>query len=362
MKLIGVVGARPNFMKIAPLAKALEGHPAVQFILLHTGQHYDEKMSGLFFEELGIKQPDIYLGVGSNTHARQVADIMVKFEDVCQQEKPDAIMVVGDVNSTMACSIVAAKLCIKIIHLEAGLRSFDRSMPEEINRLVTDVLADILLTPSADADANLLREGVSPEKIHRVGNIMIDTLLQFLPLANQKSGILQSLKLNKQGYVLVTLHRPSNVDSPENLEAILKLLDAQSKKIPIVFPIHPRTKKKIEEYHLNRFTEKLITSEPLGYFDFQVLMSNAKVVLTDSGGVQEETTALQIPCITIRKNTERPVTEEVGTNIVTGLNMERVNLLLEEVRQGKWKKSAVPELWDGNTANRILEIISKIYL
>lgn len=360
MKLIGVVGARPNFMKIAPLSKLLEGHSSIQFLLLHTGQHYDEKMSDLFFRELGIKQPDIYLGVGSNTHAKQVADIMVKFEDICVKESPDAILVVGDVNSTMACSIVAAKMGIKIIHLEAGLRSFDRTMPEEINRLVTDVLADILLTPSPDADANLLREGVSPDKIYRVGNIMIDTLFQFLPVASVKSNILQTLELIKQGYILVTLHRPSNVDDLVNLKAILELLNEKAKEIPIVFPVHPRTMKKIKEYNLNSLISNIITTEPLGYFDFQVLMSNSKLVITDSGGVQEETTALSIPCITLRENTERPITSDVGTNVVTGLNLNRVKALIEDANNKNWKKSSVPELWDGQTAQRVVEVLLKM--
>jgi UDP-N-acetylglucosamine 2-epimerase (non-hydrolysing) len=361
MKLIGVVGARPNFMKIAPLSKLLEGHPTIQFLLLHTGQHYDEKMSDLFFRELNIKQPDIYLGVGSNTHARQVADIMVKFEDVCLVERPDAIIVVGDVNSTMACSIVAAKLGIKIIHLEAGLRSFDRSMPEEINRLVTDVLSDYYLTPSIDADENLKKEGVNPRQIFRVGNIMIDTLLQFLPVAKRDSKILQKLNLINQEYILVTLHRPSNVDDISNLKSILELLAEKSNSIKIVFPIHPRTLKKIQEFDLSGLLLNIVVTEPLGYLDFQMLMSGAKLVVTDSGGVQEETTALQIPCITMRESTERPITESVGTNVVTGLNLKKVNQLISDAQNGIWKNAEVPELWDGKTAVRIVEFLeSKI--
>jgi UDP-N-acetylglucosamine 2-epimerase (non-hydrolysing) len=357
MKLIGVVGARPNFMKIAPLSKLLEGHDKIQFLLLHTGQHYDEKMSDLFFKELNIKQPDIFLGVGSNTHARQVADIMVKFEDVCLSEKPDAIIVVGDVNSTMACSIVAAKLGIKVIHLEAGLRSFDRAMPEEINRLVTDVLSDYYLTPSADADENLLREGVDSKKIFRVGNIMIDTLLQFLPIAQRDSEILQTLDIEKQKYILVTLHRPSNVDDISNLKSILELLAERANSVKVVFPIHPRTFKKIHEFELGYLLSDIIVLEPLGYLDFQQLMSNAKLVITDSGGVQEETTALQIPCITMRESTERPITETVGTNVVTGLSLDRVKALLDDAQKGIWKSAEVPELWNGKTAERILEFL-----
>jgi len=357
MKLIGVVGARPNFMKIAPLSKLLENHPKIKFILLHTGQHYDEKMSDLFFKELNIKQPDIQLGVGSNTHARQVADIMVKFEDVCLQEKPDAILVVGDVNSTMACSIVAAKMGIKIIHLEAGLRSFDRSMPEEINRLVTDVLSDYYLTPSIDADENLLREGISAAKIFRVGNIMIDTLLNFLPIAKKDSKILTDLGVKEGNYILVTLHRPSNVDDINNLKAILELLDSKDSHIKIVFPIHPRTRNKITTYQLDNLLQNLIVTEPLGYLDFQRLLSGAKLVITDSGGVQEETTALQIPCITMRENTERPITESVGTNVVTGLNLGKVNQLINDAQKGIWKSAEVPELWDGKTALRVVEFL-----
>lgn len=360
MKLIGVVGARPNFMKIAPLSKVLEGHPKIKFVLVHTGQHYDEKMSDLFFRELNIKQPDIHLEVGSNTHAKQVADIMVKFEEVCQLEKPDAIMVVGDVNSTMACSIVAAKLGIKIIHLEAGLRSFDKSMPEEINRMVTDVLTDVFLTPSVDADENLLREGVSPAKIFRVGNIMIDTLHEFLPIAIANSQILSQLNLQDGEYILVTLHRPSNVDEIHNLQSIIAFLASKTRQSKIVFPVHPRTQKKILEYGLEALMQNIITTEPLGYLDFQRLMSGAKLVITDSGGVQEETTALQIPCITLRDNTERPITETVGTNIVTGLNIHKLEELFALIQSNKWKPSSIPDLWDGKTAERVKGVLENI--
>ena len=356
-KIINIVGARPNFMKIAPLMEAYKSCPLIEPLLLHTGQHYDYKMSELFFTELGIKEPDIYLNIGSDTQAKQVARIMTAFEDVCIAQKPDAILVAGDVNSTMACSLVAAKLGIKIIHLEAGLRSFDRSMPEEINRLITDVLANILLTPSADANQNLINEGISPDKIHLVGNIMIDTLFKFLPIAKQ-SEILNTLQLENKDYMLVTLHRPSNVDERSSLKKILETLHDISSTVQVVFPVHPRTMKNIAAFDLLPFLKGLIITEPLGYYDFQKLMSGARLVVTDSGGIQEETTALRIPCITLRENTERPVTITLGTNELIGLDMQQLKELTDKAMKGEWKPGSVPELWDGNTASRIVELIS----
>jgi len=356
VKIINIVGARPNFMKIAPLMDAYKNHKEIKPLLVHTGQHYDRQMSDDFFSELNIPRPDISLGIGSDTQAKQVARIMMAFEDVCLAEKPDAILVVGDVNSTMACSLVAGKMGIRIIHLEAGLRSFDRSMPEEINRMVTDTLADLLLTPSADANENLIREGISEEKIHLVGNIMIDTLLKFLPLA-ENSGILKKLNLKQQEYMLVTLHRPSNVDAGCSLEKILKTLNQLSEKIQIVFPVHPRTLKSIHSCNLEKYLKNIITTEPLGYLDFQRLMSASKLVVTDSGGIQEETTVLKIPCITLRENTERPVTITIGSNELIGTDMEKLVFFSERAIENNWKPSGIPPLWDGNTAHRVLDVL-----
>jgi UDP-N-acetylglucosamine 2-epimerase (non-hydrolysing) len=359
MKIINVVGARPNFMKIAPIMDAMAKSKKINPILLHTGQHYDEKMSDLFFNELQIPKPDIYLGVGSLSHAKQVARIMELFDDICINEKPDGVLVVGDVNSTMACSLVAAKYGIKIIHVEAGLRSFDRNMPEEINRLVTDSIADLLLTPSADADENLLREGVAPDKIEMVGNVMIDTLYKFMPKF-EHSRILEQMGLEPKGYVLVTLHRPSNVDEKNSLENILNVFTEISKKAKVVFPIHPRTLKNIKQFGLEEKInkmEKLILCEPLGYIDFQRLMSKSGLVITDSGGVQEETTVLGIPCITVRENTERPVTISRGSNELTGNNYEKITSLATDAFNGKWKKCEIPELWDGKASERIVKVL-----
>ena len=359
MKIINIVGARPNFMKIAPIMDAMKKSSVINPILLHTGQHYDEKMSALFFKELKISEPDIYLGVGSESHAKQVAHIMEKFDDVCNTEKPDAILVVGDVNSTMACSLVASKLGIKIIHLEAGLRSFDRTMPEEINRIVTDSLADLLFTPSKDGNENLLKEGISPDKIFLVGNIMIDTLFRFLPVI-EKSSIIQELDLIPQQYLLVTLHRPSNVDQKESLEKILNTFQKIQQKIKIVFPVHPRTKKNMNELGFSGMIDNmknLIITEPLGYLDFQRLMTKSKAVITDSGGIQEETSVLKIPCITLRENTERPVTVSEGSNVLVGSDMNKLLTMVEKILNNKWKSGHVPKLWDGKTAERVIEII-----
>ncbi len=363
MKIINVVGARPNFMKIAPVMSAMEKSTRIEPLLLHTGQHYDAKMSSLFFDELNIRKPDIYLGVGSDTHAKQVAKIMDKFDDIAAEYKPDAILVVGDVNSTMACSIVAAKLGIKIIHLEAGLRSYDRTMPEEINRIVTDSLADLLLTPSEDGTTNLLKEGINPSKIHLVGNIMIDTLFHFLPLC-EKSNIMNTLNLSKDDFALVTLHRPSNVDEKESLEAILNTLNIIQQKIKIVFPVHPRTTHKIKDFGLETLVssmQNLTITEPIGYLDFQKLMSNSKFVITDSGGIQEETTALKIPCITVRENTERPITIWEGSNELAGTDMKKVLQLSEKALNNQWKSSTIPALWDGKTSSRVVNAIEDYF-
>lgn len=358
MKLINVVGARPNFMKIAPLMSELNSHKDIETILLHTGQHYDEKMSNLFFEELGIPKPNINLGIGSNSQAKQVASIMEKFDDVTDSIKPDAILVVGDVNSTMACSLVAVKKGIKIIHLEAGLRSFDRTMPEEINRIVTDSIADLLLVPSRDAIDNLKKEGIDESKIFLVGNIMIDTLFHFMDKIDNFK-ILNDYNLGNKGFGLVTLHRPSNVDDPVILENIIKSLVDISNDIRLIFPIHPRTRKNIQTFGLTHLlnSNNLILTEPLGYLDFQKLMVNSKFVITDSGGVQEETTALKIPCITMRENTERPITAIEGTNEVIGRNTYKMKELANDAINGIWKDSIIPQYWDGKTAKRVVKTI-----
>jgi UDP-N-acetylglucosamine 2-epimerase (non-hydrolysing) len=354
MKIINVVGARPNFMKIAPIVEEMKKVPEIGALLIHTGQHYDEGMSDVFFHDLGIPVPDVYLGVGSGTHAEQTGRIMVEFEKVCLEHQPDLVVVVGDVNSTMACSIVAAKLLIPVAHVEAGLRSFDRTMPEEINRLVTDALARLLFTTSRDADENLKREGIDPQKIHFVGNVMIDTLLKHREKASRLD-TLSKFDVRPGHFALVTLHRPSNVDEPDTLRGVLEALHEISKTMPVILPIHPRTAKRVEEFGLSM--DGIRTSEPLGYLEFLNLMSNAGVVLTDSGGLQEETTILRVPCLTLRHNTERPVTITAGTNIMVGPDKQRILDAMRRIRQGDWKPSGPPELWDGRAAERIVRVI-----
>jgi UDP-N-acetylglucosamine 2-epimerase (non-hydrolysing) len=349
MKILNVVGARPNFMKIAPIAEEMRKAPDLTGILVHTGQHYDEGMSDVFFRDLGIPVPDVHLGVGSGSHAEQTARIMVEFEKVCTREKPDLVVVVGDVNSTMACTIVAAKLLIPVAHVEAGLRSFDRRMPEEVNRLVTDALATLLFTTSRDADENLKREGADPSKIHFVGNVMIDTLLK----QRQKAAELHVEKPKQ--YALVTLHRPSNVDDPKVLGPILEALQQISKTMPVLFPIHPRTQKRVGDFGLSMDGIRMM--EPLGYLEFLNLESTASVVLTDSGGLQEETTILGVPCLTLRHNTERPVTIEHGTNIMVGPDKSRILEAFRRIVNGDWKPSGPPEFWDGHAAERIVRVI-----
>jgi UDP-N-acetylglucosamine 2-epimerase (non-hydrolysing) len=361
VKILVIAGARPNFMKIAPIMNAMKSSKRLEAILVHTGQHYDVQMSTMFFEELQIPLPDISLEVGSDTQARQVARIMERFEPVCAAQKPQAILVVGDVNSTMACSIVAAKMNIRVIHVEAGIRSRDRSMPEEINRMVTDAISDILLPPSRDAVENLLAEGHSASKIHLVGNIMIDTLLNSKAKID-KSDILEKLGLKENGFVSLTLHRPSNVDNKENFKKILAALEIIQLEIPIVFPIHPRTRKMITELGISNYIggmKNLILSEPMGYFDFGKLISASRFVLTDSGGIQEETTVYGIPCITLRENTERPVTIWEGTNELAGCDTQKIISFARKIMDGQWKTGKVPDLWDGHSAQRIIEVLEK---
>ncbi len=349
MKILNVVGARPNFMKIAPIVEEMKKAPGLSCVLVHTGQHYDEGMSDVFFRDLDIPVPDVHLGVGSGSHAEQTARIMVEFERVCSHQRPDLVVVVGDVNSTMACTIVAAKLRIPAAHVEAGLRSFDRSMPEEINRVVTDALAELLFTTSRDADENLKHEGVAASKIHFVGNVMIDTLLRHREKA-------AALEIDKPAqYALVTLHRPSNVDDPAVLESILKALSEISRRVPVLFPIHPRTAKRVHEFGFS--TQGIRTMDPLGYLEFLNLESTATVVLTDSGGLQEETTILGVPCLTLRHNTERPVTINHGTNTVVGTDPERILDAFQRIINRDWKPSGPPEYWDGHAAERIVRVI-----
>jgi UDP-N-acetylglucosamine 2-epimerase (non-hydrolysing) len=362
LKIINVVGARPNFMKVAPLVDAMKREPDKYLpLVVHTGQHYDSKMSDSFFQDLELPDPDVHLGVGSGSHAAQTAAVMERFEPVVLREKPDWVLVVGDVNSTIACALVCVKLGIKVAHVEAGLRSRDRTMPEEINRLLTDQISDLLLTPSADADANLRAEGIPEERIKLVGNVMIDSLLKHLERARQ-SPIKSQLGVKEKEYAVLTLHRPSNVDNPEVFGRILQSLETISNSLPIVFPVHPRTRKMIGEFGLTERIDNakgLRLIDPLGYLDFLGLYSAARLVLTDSGGIQEETTALGIPCLTLRENTERPVTVELGTNTVVGTDPEKIttHALAAVNGNGNWP-NRIPPFWDGHTAERILAALS----
>ena len=361
MRIINVVGARPNFIKIAPIVEAMKNHRTLEGLLVHTGQHYDEAMSKAFFDDLGIPQPDINLEVGSGSHAAQTAAIMARFEPLLLERKPDLVLVVGDVNSTLACSVAAAKLGIPVAHVEAGLRSFDRTMPEEINRLVTDALSDLLFTTSEEANANLAREGIPKEKIFFVGNVMIDTLTRHRAIA-ERSTILQQLSLRKRDYALVTLHRPSNVDDERALREILTAFRRIEQQVGIVFPVHPRTRKRLTEFGLDRDMarmKRLVLTEPLGYLEFLKLMMHARLVLTDSGGIQEETTVLGVPCLTLRENTERGVTITHGTNRLVPLTSQAIADAAAKAMAEKTDGAPVPPLWDGHAAERITEILAQ---
>jgi UDP-N-acetylglucosamine 2-epimerase (non-hydrolysing) len=360
IKIIFVAGARPNFMKVAPLIKSVRAYgtdgrqngATLEYKLVHTGQHYDEKMSGIFFGELGIPAPDINLEVGSGSHAVQTANLLAKFEPVCEAEKPDWVVVVGDVNSTMACTLVCAKLGIKVAHVEAGLRSFDRTMPEEVNRIVTDSLANLLLTPSEDANENLKREGVAEDKIKLVGNVMIDTLITNLP-QSRASGLGNRLGLKKKAFVYVTLHRPSNVDNEAALRTIIAEFRRLAGEFDVVFPIHPRTRKMCAQFGISLDDiPGLKLLEPIGYYDSLWLTENARLVLTDSGGLQEESTYFRTPCLTLRPNTERPVTVTLGSNKLT--NLENLQADIKEVLARETEFGQIPPFWDGKAAERIV--------
>lgn len=359
LKILNVVGARPNFMKVAPLVDAMKRRER-EFtpLVVHTGQHYDAMMSDAFFKDLELPEPDLYLSVGSGTHAAQTAAVMQRFEPVVLQQQPDWVLVVGDVNSTLACALVCVKLGIKVAHVEAGLRSRDRSMPEEINRLLTDQISDLLFTPSQDADENLRAEGIPDERIRFVGNIMIDSLNKQLE-RSKNSNIRQELGVADCDYAVLTLHRPSNVDDRETLMRIVGALEAIGKRLPIIFPVHPRTRKMIAEMGLALGTDGgLRLIEPLGYLDFLRLYSGSRLVLTDSGGIQEETTVLGIPCLTLRENTERPITVTMGTNTIVGTDPQRITTAaFAALEDDSPRAHRIPPLWDGNTADRILDAL-----
>jgi len=372
IKLAMVAGARPNFMKIAPLMKALDGDPGFAVTLIHTGQHYDDNMSGQFFRDLGITQPHFHLDVGSGTHAQQTAEIMRRIEPVLQEVRPTAVIVVGDVNSTAAAAMVAKKLGIDVVHAEAGLRSFDRTMPEEINRIVTDSITDIFLVTEESGRANLLREGIAAERIHLVGNLMIDSLRENLERA-RASDIADRLGMRGQRYGVVTLHRPANVDDPEALREILGALTTIAETLPLLWPVHPRTRTRLTQTSDNRdavghpdignpaMPSSVRLLEPLGYLDFLSLEAGSALVLTDSGGIQEETTVLGVPCLTLRDNTERPSTIELGTNRLAGTKKESILAAWREM-QASPRKAQIPPLWDGQAGARSREVLRKYYL
>jgi UDP-N-acetylglucosamine 2-epimerase (non-hydrolysing) len=360
MRVLHVVGARPNFMKTAAVMAEMAAHDDFsRQSLVHTGQHYDYNMSAVFFEDLNMPIPDEFLNVGSGTHAEQTARVMLAFEPVVLKHRPDWVIVVGDVNSTLACALVCTKLGVRVAHVEAGLRSGDRTMPEEINRLLTDQIADLLFTPSRDADANLLREGISQSKVHFVGNVMIDTLVRMLPQARQRP-ILSSLGLEPRHYIVVTLHRPSNVDKPDTLKEILSALAKVSEEWPIVFPVHPRTRQTIERLDFLPPSPGVRLLEPTGYLDFLALMDSARLVITDSGGVQEETTYLGVPCLTVRPNTERPITIEVGTNHLVESTCAAIVDAAHNVASREPKMVSRPEFWDGHAAQRIVQVMRSL--
>lgn len=361
MKIDIIAGARPNFMKIAPIVHAIQKAQndgnIITYRLIHTGQHYDKKLSDTFFDQLNIPKPNINLNVGSGTQAEQTAHIMMRYEEVLLQDSTDIVLVVGDVTSTMACSIVAKKLNLQVVHVEAGIRSFDLTMPEEINRLVTDAIADHFFTTSEVANENLRKAGIADERIHFVGNTMIDTLYANLDKLN-KPDFWKKLNLQPKEYIVLTLHRPANVDEEEKLIAYLEEIDRCAGNIPVIFPVHPRTASKLKEAKIH--APNIHFTEPQGYHQFIYLVKNAKAVLTDSGGIQEETTVLGIPCITLRNNTERPETVSIGTNELIGTSKEAIRPAMEKLHNGNWKQGSIPEKWDGKTAERIIDQLTSL--
>lgn len=364
MKIICVVGARPNFMKAAPVIEALRRVPGIQVMLIHTGQHYDRQMSTLFFEELGMPKPDLDLQVGSGSHGEQTGQIMVKFEPVLKAERPDLVIVFGDVNSTIAAALCAAKLQIQVAHVEAGLRSFDRTMPEELNRILTDHLSDFLFTTEPSARKNLLKEGIAEDKIFFVGNVMVDTLMKHRVRAASLRTC-ETLGCERKKYALLTLHRPSNVDDEGTLAGILDAVEQIGAHLPIVFPCHPRTRQQLVKSKTVQMMQsshaknpRLLLLDPLGYLEFLSLLNDARLVLTDSGGIQEETTVLGVPCLTLRENTERPVTIERGTNVLVGNLKDNIVAAAEKVLASDCTHGRIPDLWDGKASERIVAVLS----
>ncbi|MBX2822724.1 MAG: UDP-N-acetylglucosamine 2-epimerase (non-hydrolyzing) [Rhodothermaceae bacterium] len=363
-KIFNVVGARPNFMKIGPLHRAFSALDDVESVIVHTGQHYDERMSDIFFKQLELPKPDIYLGVGSGSHAQVTAKVMISFEEAVLEHKPDLILVVGDVNSTVACSIVAAKCHIPLAHVEAGLRSGDREMPEEINRLVTDSISDFLFVTEQSGLDNLKAEGVSDDKVFFVGNVMIDSLIHFREKAAQRP-ILSDLGVESKKYILMTMHRPANVDTPDQLERVVETIEGIAGLQSVVLPMHPRTRARLSSFGMLDRVEAipgLVISEPLGYLDFLNLMDNAAMIVTDSGGIQEESTYLQVPCITLRDSTERPITVELGTNELMDLKPEAIVQRVTSVLSGDRSEGQIPPLWDGKAALRIAQTLEQLLM
>lgn len=363
MRIIFIAGARPNFMKIAPLMRAFKTEPTIQSLLVHTGQHYDRNMSDLFFRQLDIPAPDVNLGCAGGSHAQQTAAIMTAFEPIVLEHKPDVVLVVGDVNSTIACGLVAVKLGIKLVHVEAGLRSGDRTMPEEINRILTDAISDLLFCTEQSGVDNLRQEGIAKDKVYLVGNVMIDTLFRNLEKA-KRSSVLLDLGLQPHSYAVVTLHRPANVDDPKALAGLVEVLDTVQKDMITIFPIHPRTLKRLSAGGMKERVDHMANlklMEPLGYLEFLKLMANARMVLTDSGGIQEETTILKVPCLTLRDNTERPVTCEIGSNTLAGTNPARIIAAYHDAMGKDYGASRIPPLWDGHAAERIMNLMMQMF-